>query len=740
MKTPVLFLLLSCLFPVLGAQQTKPADQSAAQKSASDKDQIKPQKDDDVVRISVTLVQVDATVTDKNGKPVTDLSSSDFEIYEDGRKQHITNFSFVGARPESVPTPAQPEARTKAPLAPGPPTRLRPDQVRRTIALVVDDLGLSFESVGAVRDALKKFVDQQMQPGDLVAIIRTGAGMGALQQFTADKRQLYAAIERVRWNMTGRTRVGVFAPIGSEPDSRGRATDAGAGRPDRADSSGGGAIETADELRTEIYAVGTLGALNFVVRGLRELPGRKSVILLSDGFPLYNRDQNSRRVLDSLRRLTDLANRASVVIYTIDARGLQTPMLSAADDVGGMSSEQIEQALDARRQELFDTQQGLQYLAQETGGFAIRNSNDLGRGIKRVLDDQKGYYLLGYVPAYSTFRPERGQRKFHKITVKVKPAGLNVRTRKGFYGIAEEEVRPARRTPAQQVVAALMSPFASGDVHLKLTSLYAHDPKAGSIVRSLLHIDPQDLTFTTKPDGSHESVIDLLAVTFTDNGRIVQQEGRSYTLNVIDRNFAELMRRGFLYTINVPVKKAGAYQLRVAVRDSSSEHVGSANQFIEVPDIGKNRLTLSGLVLTGSDPAKRKAAEQAAKQAANNQEGAVDDVEPLAGPAMRLLRRGMELDYLFRVYNAQREPKTNQVHLEAQGLLLKDGKPVFTGKPSPLDVSSQPDLRNIIAFGRLRLGTDLELGEYVLQVIITDKLAKEKYRAATQWMDFEIVK
>ena len=740
-------LALFCLFfcaPIQGAQQTRPADKSTPQKD-SPKDQPKPAKEEDVVRISVTLVQVDAVVTDKQGKPVTDLKSSDFEVYEDGRKQHITNFSFVGTQPESVPVPAvapaKPDPKSKAPLPLGPPVRLRPDQVRRTIALVVDDLGLSFESTGSVRDALKKFVDQQMQPGDLVAIIRTGAGMGALQQFTADKRQLYAAIERVRWNMNGRSGVGAFAPI--DRDASGARSN-GEARSRTSQNRDEGARDAVDELRTEIYSVGTLGALNFIVRGLRELPGRKSVILLSDGFRLYNRDQDSQRVLDSLRRLTDLANRASVVIYTIDARGLQTLMLTAADNVSDQSPQQIEEALDARRQEMFDTQQGLQYLAQETGGFGIRNSNDLGRGIKRVLDDQRGYYLLGYVPDYSTFRLDRGQRKFHKIAVKVKTAGMNVRSRKGFYGIPEEVARPARRTPAQQVIGALMSPFTSGDVHLKLTSLFGHDPKAGSIVRSLLHIDPRDLSFTVKTDGSHEAVIDLVAVTFTDNGRIVQQEGRTYTLKVDDRHFPELMQRGFLYTVNVPVKKAGAYQLRVAVRDSESERVGSANQFIEVPDIGKKRLTLSGLVISGADPAKRKtaqsAAEHAASQPGSEKEGAVEDPNPLAGPSMRIVRRGMELDYAFMIYNAQHEPKTNQLQLEYQVLLLKDGRQVFAGMAAPISAGQVADLNHIPASGGLRLGTDLDPGEYVLQVIVTDKLAKEKYRVATQWMDFELMK
>src|SRR4029078_6631736 len=88
----------------------------------------------------------------------------------------------------------------------------RPEDVRRTIALVVDDLGLSFSSTHFVRRALKQFVYQQMQPGDLVAIIRTSGGIGALQQFTSDKRRLYAAIEHIRWYPAGRSGVGVIGP------------------------------------------------------------------------------------------------------------------------------------------------------------------------------------------------------------------------------------------------------------------------------------------------------------------------------------------------------------------------------------------------------------------------------------------------------------------------------------------------------------------------------------------------
>jgi len=170
----------------------------------------KPAGDDDVVKISTTLIQIDVTVTDKNGSIVRDLKPEDFEIYENGKKQEITNFSFVSVDNATRQTLVKSKEKDKLSI-PLPPVAIRPEQVRRTIALVVDDLGLSFESVYQVRRALRKFVDEQMQPNDLVAVIRTGSGMGALQQFTSDKRQLYAAIESVKWNAQGRAGISAFA-------------------------------------------------------------------------------------------------------------------------------------------------------------------------------------------------------------------------------------------------------------------------------------------------------------------------------------------------------------------------------------------------------------------------------------------------------------------------------------------------------------------------------------------------
>lgn len=267
---------------------------------------------------------------------------------------------------------------------------------------------MSFESMHVVRELLKKFVDEQMQPGDLVAIIRTGAGMGALQQFTADKRQLYAAIERMRLNLMGCGNIGAFKPMASAPF-------AGAGGLGAAEMRA--FVAASATSREEMFTTGTLGAISLIVRGLRDLPGRKSVVLLSDGIALFkSRDpQGNFRILEAVRRIVDLANRASVVVYTIDARGLQTTGLTPADSTAFNTSAEVAQTVSDRGAHLFESQGGLNYLANQTGGFFVRNTNNMSDGVSRVLDDQKGYYLLGYIPEQATFKPLQGKRTFHTI-------------------------------------------------------------------------------------------------------------------------------------------------------------------------------------------------------------------------------------------------------------------------------------------------------------------------------------
>ncbi|HSK62812.1 MAG TPA: VWA domain-containing protein, partial [Pyrinomonadaceae bacterium] len=146
------------------------------------------QEPQDVVRVTTSLVQVDVVVT-KDGKQISDLKAEDFEILEDGRRRQITNFAYISVNRASTTPPSATDTNTVLPVKPP-----QPHEVRRTVAIVVDDLGMSFQSMANLRQYLRKFVSESLGPNDLVAIMRTGGEVGALQQFTSDQRLLSSAI------------------------------------------------------------------------------------------------------------------------------------------------------------------------------------------------------------------------------------------------------------------------------------------------------------------------------------------------------------------------------------------------------------------------------------------------------------------------------------------------------------------------------------------------------------------
>lgn len=699
----------------------------------------KPADDDnDVVKISTTLVQVDVTVTDRKGNIVKDLKPEDFEIFENGEKQQISNFSFVSASSEIVQTNTNQTAKNNIPVPPS-STQLKPEQVRRTIALVVDDLTLSFESTYYVRRALKKFVDEQMQNGDLVAIVRTGGGIGALQQFTSDRRQLYAAIEKVRWNSLGAGGIGAFAPIEATPLERQRSL-GDANISEEQMEAERDSIRNSNQFREDLFATGTLGAINYIVRGMKDLPGRKSIMLLSDGFQLFSETasgfKDSNRVFEALRQLVDLANRSSVVVYTMDARGLAITGFTAQDNTAGISSEQLGERLSERRDKLFDTQAGLVYLAKETGGLPIINNNDLSGGIRKILDDQS-YYLIGYQPDTDTF--DTKTRRFNKLEIKVNRKDTLVRYRSGFFGVTDEQIRkPAKQTAQQQILSALSSPFASGGISLRLNALFGSDAKQGSFVRSLLHVDSKDLKFTDEANNIKKAVFDVLAVNFGDNGVPVDQISQTYTLTLKDNQYQNFLNEGFVYQFTFPVKKAGAYQMRVAVRDHASEQVGSASQFIEVPNLKKERLTLSGIVLENLSLEQFQKGQQTGTSNTKIDEK-IKQADPMTDTALRSFKRGTVIRYGFEIYNAK-FGSGQRPELQTQTRIFRDGKLFFEGQPKSLDLAGQTDFRSVKSTAAINLGAAMQPGDYVLQVVVTDVLAKEKRKVAAQFVQFEIVK
>jgi VWFA-related protein len=414
--------------------------------------------DNPVFRVTTTLIQVDAVVTDAKGRQIIDLSADDFEILADGHPQPITYFSYVRVAPDAV-SAAVPSRASRGPRSHldnmAPPVSAigpRPEDAHRTIVLFVDDLGLSWESTACVRQALGKFIDRQMQPGDLVAVVRSGgggvSGSGVLQPFTADKRLLHIAVDRIRWNPGGRRGLEAIPAVRVNPGAGRTAAQASA-----ANQAAGGSV-----------FAGTFDSLSSVVGWLRGTPGRKSVIVFSDGFSaLPSASSRSRLEADhaailAIRTLIDSANRAGAVIYTVDPRGVQPLYPDARDDIGAhqpIPRGQVQQfivqlngamngTMATRLSAMHSDQFGMEFLAEETGGLFYQD-NDVNDGIAHFLEDQKGYYLIGYKPGGGDFDDVDGRRPFHRIRVKVRGRGLRVRSRSGFIGTTDDEEQQRSR-------------------------------------------------------------------------------------------------------------------------------------------------------------------------------------------------------------------------------------------------------------------------------------------------------
>ena len=314
--------------------------------------------------------------------------------------------------------------------------------------------------------------------------------------------------------------------------------------------------QTIDELRTEVNTAGTLGALEYVLRGIEALPGRKSVVFVSEGFDLGIRDAKVSRTWSAFTRVMDRANRAGVVVYSMDARGLQTGGLTAEDDVQtkkiAMPGDGPADRPRPGRPRARPRRAGASCSTRRTrwstwpsrpAGSRSSTPTTWSPGMAGCIDDTRGYYLLGF----DTSIPTNERWDPNDIRIHVKRPGLTVRARRGLFGPADKE-RPRAVAPADPLVAATLSPFATGAIDVRLTTLFAHDKTAGSYVRSLFFIDPAGLTFAVGADGRHEADLSLLLLAVGDNGQTSAQIRLQVPLRLEDEDYALLRQRGLLYS------------------------------------------------------------------------------------------------------------------------------------------------------------------------------------------------
>jgi VWFA-related protein len=359
-------------------------------------------------RASTTLVQLDVVVTDDSGRALTTLQADDFEVKQDGRRQTVRFAEFVprgsrlGTRTPQYP-PTNPVANAVA----------IDESAGRHVVVFVDDRFMDFDSVVRSREALSTLVGSPLQEGDRLAIVGSSAPSTASLQFTRSPDVLAAQVEQLRWDPTSLRQVMdrdlMFAVCSDS--------------------------ELSNTLDSSVFRFGTLSTMASVLEQIRSLPGRKVLLLLADRIRSCPGDNFAFQ--ERLRRISDIANRSSVVIYAIHttpfSTGVAMPQVRATEqDIRGTST-----SLHPPRFANI-VSPAMVTLSQRTGGFAKR-SNDIPKMIANALNDASGYYLLAYDPPDGTFSTDK--LSYRKISVKVRTRNdANVRARAGFYSIPDEKL------------------------------------------------------------------------------------------------------------------------------------------------------------------------------------------------------------------------------------------------------------------------------------------------------------
>jgi VWFA-related protein len=491
--------------------------------------------DDDIVRVNVNLIQVEAIVKDKRGKVVTDLQKDDFEIEENGCVHPLDYLSFV------------PLTENREGIVPS-DKRLSRNDVRRTFVFMLANpvIVYSYSTVTAggifsgsgsfSRDALQgsqevakflnKFIDEQMGERDLVSIFDTGADMGLLTSFTNDRELLRAAVKQVRNNI-GQGRYPVIR-ISAENFQF--------------------ALHQLIQQNLDV-----LQTAENAVEELQKVPGRKIVVLLSRGFVYHPDLPGSERVREKMLELIKKANQAQVTFYALSPAGVGRE--------GGIRGRgNALQDLDA-----------IKIIADETGGRAIYNTNDVSIGFSEILRENKGYYLLAYNPG------QENLPQAHQIKVRVKRPGFYVQTRSTAFN---KKVSSGTPDSNEELLRIVRSPFSVNEVSLNLSPTFQSTTKTDGRINTVLKIASTDIEPELQTDGTRHIKLDLAIQIKAPDNRLIRQEIKTYTLKLNETDWTKIQSEGLAYQFDTNINQAGYYQISVAVRLPNSGRIGSISRFI----------------------------------------------------------------------------------------------------------------------------------------------------------------
>jgi VWFA-related protein len=658
-------------------------------------------------------------VFDKQGHFVEGLRREQFELSVDGKPQPISFFEQVkaGSAKEraqlaSIANPAAAEAATGI-----------NDTRGRTIVFFIDDLHLSLDSLGRTRKMLAQFIDNEMNENDRVAIASTSGDIGFLQQFTDNKSVLRAAAGRLiqhPYKVTDMT--DVTTPM----------TEYMALTIERKDDPG--VLEfyideclraayplkyrrASCELQVKSRArlillqaasvtLNTYAALESLMRSSAQMSGRKLVFFISDGFLLDTGPRNADP-RGKLKEITDAALRGGVVIYTIHAKGLFSGQLDATNNIPFDKQNRMESAV---LREGPSSQDALNALAGDTGGRALRNQNYFDKWVNKVLDETSNYYLLAWRPN----KDEETVTNFKNIAARVVDhPEYTIRLPRGFLRtspIQSPQATAAVEVPTQPHQAlqqALTALYPKQQIPLSLSAVYLDTPEHGPVLTASVRVANDALAFEGE-EGKQVAAVDVVGVVVNDRGKPAGTFQTRLKINATGATGAAEDNSATIYNYRVPITP-GLYQVRIATRDIKSGQVGSAQQWIEIPDLSLHRLSLSSLLLGLQNVGGTKA-------------GGVEAPQVQFSTDHRFARNS-HLRFITFIYNAAlSQDGKPQPNIWLQARLLRGGQVVKSTPMKSVPLESQ-DFRRIPFGGEITLDS-LPSGPYILEISVDDQIAK----------------
>jgi VWFA-related protein len=747
--------------------------------------QQKPQPpDEQTIRIETELVQIEVTVTDKQGKVIRDLKPTDFELKEDGKLQNISYFSVGTATRPARWLGTEAKVRNKDSVSTATPPPAPETLAGRYIVLAIDDLHLAPNSLMQARTALSKFVDQQMGSGDQVALITTSGQVGMFQQFTDDRDVLKRAINRLsvqertvtnnfdvpritpyqaelidmgdhdalemavqevlrRQSFSGGAPAGAAGGGGSSSGGRG-----GGGRGNTAAQVGGSsererAMETVRSLARMIvtqnahYTTATLTTLQAIIRNLSSLPGRKIMTLVSDGFHLGG---NSANKMNDIRQVIDAATRAGVVIYAIDARGLYTSPIFDASQPGFFDEQTPGVRERVENSGMEAVRNGPYALAHDTGGFMVLNTNDLNLGFQKVLEDTEVYYLLAFEPQES-YRDGR----FRKLEVRVKDhPEYKVRSSKGYFAPDDKaEARAAEKEQKERAQIAAERVKNPEKAEKKENSLRA--TRAWEALGSLFPLRgiPVQMAASYVDTGKGQGYalilghVDVAGVKFERLNNLYHA-----TIDVVGTVFDENGKSadGFSQRLNLQLKpssyeqvlksglvfsrrvalKPGLYQVRLAAFREGAKQTGSAFDWVEISDLNKKHLALSSIFLT-TEKETNYLQTQMTPQTDTSE--AKQETAPVPAQVERRFKRGSAFDFSIFAYNPKPDTKGN-IDLVVQSQLFSGSKVIYASPLSKMEAPLDAKDANYVPYAARLTLDKFEPGNYELRLLVIDRTTK----------------